>query len=368
MKVPYTRPVIGQAEIDFVNDAVINGWGPDCYAYIERFEAEFAKKVGSRFAVATSSCTGALVLSLKALGVGPGDEVILSDANWVAAASAVMTVGAVPVMVDIEPDTWCLSPESVKQAISMRTKAIIVTHLYGNLANIEAILDIRESTGIPVVEDAAESLGSSRNGRFTGTFGDTGVFSFHGTKLITTGEGGMLVTNNEDTYRTVQTLNNHGREFESSKQFWSVVQGYKFKMSNIQAALGLGQLKGLEKKIDRKREIFSSYVKELEPVSHLIEMNIEKGGDVNSYWMPTVVFASSLGVGREEILATFRNAGIDARVFFWPLSSFPFLEGKPSNPIAADISSRAINLPSFEEITPQEIKMVSSVVLKLCTS
>jgi perosamine synthetase len=364
--IPYTRPAIGSAEMSYVMDAVGTGWGVNCNSYLDRFEMEFATKLGSEFSIATSSCTGALVLSLRALGVANGDEVIISDASWVAAASAVMTVGALPIMVDIESETWCISPDKVEKAITGKTRAIIVTHLYGNIADLGLLVQIGKAYGIPIIEDAAESLGSRHKGKYTGTFADIGVFSFHATKLLTTGEGGMIVTDREDLANKIRTLNNHGRKLGESKQFWSDEQGYKFKMSNIQAALGLGQLERLDLKVERKREIFFSYQAKLRPAQSAIQLNFEAPGDINSFWMPTVCFSLSLGVSRDKILQAFRNEGIDARVFFWPLSSFPFLGGKALNPVAEDISSRSINLPSFEEMSDEDIRRVSQIVLNLC--
>ena len=192
-KIPYTKPSITELEVEFATDAAANGWGERCYDYIIRFEEAFKNHLGVNFAIATSSCTGALHMGMHALGIGPGDEVIMADTNWVATAAPIVHLGAQPVFVDILPDSWCLDPEKVEAAITPKTKAIVAVHLYGNLCDMEALLAIGQRNGIPVIEDSAEAIGSIYYGRRSGTMGRFGAFSFHGTETITTGEGGMFV-------------------------------------------------------------------------------------------------------------------------------------------------------------------------------
>ena len=260
MKIPYAKPSITQLEIDFVNDAIANGWGEQRNCYIDRFEREFSEHLGVKFAIATSSCTGALHMGLSALGIGLGDEVILADTNWVATAAPIIHIGAQPVFVDIKPDTWCIDPEQVTKAITPNTRAIIATHLYGNLCEMDELIAIGQQHGIPIIEDAAEAIGSTYKGRRAGSIGNFGVYSFHGTKTITTGgEGGIFVTNESELYETVLKLSNHGRSRTEKRAFWPEVVGFKFKMSNIQAAIGCAQLQRLDALVDRKREILSEY-------------------------------------------------------------------------------------------------------------
>jgi perosamine synthetase len=197
-KIPYTKPSITELEIKYATDAASNGWGNNCYAYIDRFEKAFKEHLGVKYAIATSSCTGAIHMGLSALGIGPGDEVILADTNWIASASPITYLGAKPVFVDILSDTWCLDPDKVESAITSRTKAIIAVHLYGNLCEMDRLLEIGEKYKITVIEDAAEAIGSDYHGKKAGSIGEFGTFSFHGTKTVTTGEGGMFVTNNND--------------------------------------------------------------------------------------------------------------------------------------------------------------------------
>ena len=346
----YTKPSITELEVSYATDAARNGWGDKCYEYINRFEEMFKQHLGVQYAIATSSCTGALHMGLAALGVGLGDEVIMADTNWIATAAPIVHLGAKPVFVDILPDSWCIDPALAEAAITPRTKAIIAVHLYGNLCEIDQLLAIGEKYGIPVIEDAAEAIGSVYHGKRAGSMGKFGTFSFHGTKTITTGEGGMFVTNDPELYEHVLTLSNHGRARGQTKQFWPDMVGFKYKMSNIQAAIGCAQMERIEELIRRKCEIFSYY---RDCLAHLpgVSINQELEGTINGAWMPTVVFASETGVTREQLQAAFKAENIDARVFFHPLSSLPMFEEKNYNNIACDIPGRAINLPSYHDIT-----------------
>lgn len=190
----YTRPSITDLEVAYATDAARNGWGERCYEYIVRFEEAFKTHVGTKHAIATSSCTGALHMGLAAMGIGPGDEVIMADTNWIATAAPIVHLGAKPAFVDILPDSWCIDPELAEAAITPRTKAIVAVHLYGNLCDMDRLLSVGKRHNIPVIEDAAEALGSQYHGKRAGSMGAFGVFSFHGTKTVTTGEGGMFVT------------------------------------------------------------------------------------------------------------------------------------------------------------------------------
>jgi len=360
-RIYYTKPSITELEIRYACDAAANGWGDRCYEYITRFEEAFRQHLGVKYAIATSSGTGALHMGLAALGVGPGDEVILGDINWIASVAPITYLGAKPVFVDILPDTWCLDPERVEAAITPRTKAIIAVHLYGNLCEMDALFDIGRSYNVPVIEDAAEAIGSIYHGKRAGSMGTFGTFSFHGTKTITTGEGGMFVTNVADLYETVLTLSNHGRARGQTKQFWPDIVGFKYKISNIQAAIGCAQMERIEKLINRKREILKYYRERIEVLPG-VKMNPEPAGTVNGAWMPTVVFDAETGVTREKLQVAFAAGNIDARVFFHPLSSLPMFEDALQNRFARDIPGRAINLPSFHDITWTEQNCVADVI------
>jgi perosamine synthetase len=364
-RIAYTKPSITKLEQDYAADAVATGWGEKCYDYLNRFEKNFARHLGVEHAIATSSCTGAMHMGLAALGVGAGDEVILADTNWIATVAPIIHLGAKPVFVDILADTWCLDPDKVEAAITPKTKAIIATHIYGNLCHMDKLLAIGARHGIPVIEDAAEAIGSQWQGKRAGALGAFGTFSFHGTKTLTTGEGGMFVTNNAVLFERVLTLSNHGRARGQTKQFWPDMVGYKYKMSNVQAAIGCGQLERIEDLIARKRQIMAFYRGRLEKFQGL-SLNPEPPGTTNGAWMPTVVFDKSLNISREDLMAAFKAENIDARVFFWPLSSLPSFEPALENTVAWDIPERAINLPSFHDITEAEMERVTGVIKSIC--
>jgi perosamine synthetase len=363
-RILYTKPSITELESRYAADAAANGWGEHCYDYINSFESAFRDHLGVAHAIATSSCTGALHMGMAASGIGPGDEVILADTNWIASAAPIVHLGAKPVFVDIRADSWCIDPDLAEAAITPRTKAILAVHLYGNLCDMERLLAIGEKHGIPVIEDAAEAIGSEYFGKRAGSIGRFGAFSFHGTKTLTTGEGGMFVTNDVALFERVLTLSNHGRARGQTKQFWPDMAGFKYKMSNIQAALGCAQMERITELIGRKRQIFHYYRDRLRDLAG-VRMNLEPGNVVNGAWMPTVVFDEETAVTREKLVAAFSADNIDARVFFYPLSGLPMFEATPGNRHAWEIPERAINLPSYHDMTTADQDRVIAVVRRV---
>lgn len=363
-RIHYTKPSITELEVEYAADAARHGWGERCYEYLGRFERQFKAHVGTEFAIATSSCTGALHVGMAALGIGPGDEVIMADTNWIASAAPIVHLGAKPVFVDVLADSWCLDPARVQAAITPRTKAILAVHLYGNLCAMDRLLAIGQQHGIPVIEDAAEAIGSSYHDKRAGSMGIFGTFSFHGTKTMTTGEGGMFVTNDPSLYETAITLSNHGRHAKQSKQFWPDLLGFKYKMSNIQAAIGCAQLERIDQLIEGKRRVFAAYQAGLKDLPG-VTLNPEPTGTQNGFWMPTAVFDRQLGIRRENLQAALNPEGIDARVFFHPLSSLPMFEACPENANAYDIPERAINLPSYHDMTQADLDRVIAAVRQL---
>lgn len=359
-RIHYTLPSITDLEIRYVEDAIRTGWGERCYDYIKRFEAGFAEHLGVAHAIATSSCTGALHMGLAALGVGPGDEVILGDINWIASAAPIGYLGARPVFVDVLPDSWCLDPTRVEAAITPATKAIVAVHLYGNLCDMDALLAIGARHGIPVIEDAAEAIGSSLQGRRAGSMGAFGAFSFHGTKTVTTGEGGLFVTQDRALYERVLTLSNHGRAAGQVRQFWPDELGFKYKMSNLQAAVGCAQVERIDALIAGKRRIFQAYRERLADLP--LRLNPEQPGSVNGCWMPTAVVQEGVAFDREALLADFKADNIDGRVFFWPLSQLPMFEPRPDNRVAYGLQGRGFNLPSYHDLGDAQIERVCKLV------
>lgn len=361
-KIHYTKPSVGELEAQYVLDAVTHGWGERCYEYITRFEKTFAEHLGATYAIATSSCTGALHMGMAALGVSADDEVILGNTNWIASAAPIDYLGARPVFVDVLEDSWCLDPRQVRAAITPKTKAILAVHLYGNLCDMDALLAIGAEFGIPVIEDAAEAIGSQWQGKAAGSMGAFGAFSFHGTKTMTTGEGGMFVTSDRALYERVLTLSNHGRVAGSTRQFWPDFIGFKYKMSNLQAAIGCAQVERIDELIERKRAIFNRYAQGLHGLAG-VSMNPQPTHSRNGYWMPTVVLDEALGITRDTLIEAFKAQEIDARVFFWPLSSLPMFQAHDvDTPVSFSLCERAINLPSYHDMTDEDQGRVIDVI------
>lgn len=355
-RIAYAKPSITELEIEYAIDAAKNGWGEDCYTYINRFESLFKEHLGVGYAIATSSCTGALHLGMAGLGIRPGDEVILADTNWIASAAPILYLGATPIFVDILPDTWCIDPLKVEAAITPRTKAILAVHLYGNVCDMDALLSLGREYNVHIIEDAAEAIGSKYQHKPAGSMGVFGAFSFHGTKTISTGEGGMFVTSDTDLFETVLTLSNHGRVQSEIRQFSPALLGYKYKISNLQAAIGCAQINRVEELISGKRKVFSYYAEKFANLP--LEMNPEPKHTVNGFWMPSIVIDSSIEFDRQALMRRMASDGIDSREFFSPLSSLPFFESRTDNALSYDIGYRALNLPSYHDLTHQEMDRV----------
>jgi perosamine synthetase len=359
-RIYYTKPSITELEVRYAADAAATQWGDRHSEYLERFEAGFRKHLGARHAIATSSCTGAIHLGFAGLGIRPGDEVILADINWIASVAPLVHLGAKPVFVDVLPDSWCIDPAKAEAAITPKTKAILAVHLYGNLCDMDALLDIGKRRGIAVVEDAAEALGSIWHGKRAGSMGAFASFSFHGSKTITTGEGGMFVTDDTALYERVLMLSSHGRARGEKRHFWPAAVGYKYKMSAMQAAIGCAQLERIDALLARKREIFAAYRDRLRGLP--VKLNPEPSGTVNGYWMPTFVVDEGTAFDRESLLASFKQNDIDARVFFWPLSMLPMFERRPENRVSYGVYPRAMNLPSYHDMTDADLAKVCGLV------
>ena len=362
-RIPISGPWISQKEIDYVTDAVTNAWYSKANMYHERFERAFAKYIGVKFAISLPSCTSAIHLSLLSLGAGPGDEVIVPDVTWIASSAPVSYVGAIPVFADIDEKSWCLSADSFEQLINAKTKAVIPVDLYGGMPDMDRICEIARRHGIAVIEDAAEAIGSEYMSRKAGSFGDTGVFSFHGSKILTTGEGGMLVTDNEDVYHRTLFLRDHGRN-PGDKMFWNAEVAYKYKMSSMQAALGLAQLERIDELVERKRQILDWYQQRLGNVEGL-SLNYEASGTKNTYWMVTVIIDKKFGLKKEAVITLMSEEGIDCRPFFHPLSSIPAYresgqaeEARRRNKSAYSISPYGINLPCGLRMTQKKVNYV----------
>ena len=366
-------PSITQREIDYVTDAVTNAWYGDANIYNDRFEKAFANYIGVQYAIALPSCTSGIHLALLAAGVGNGDEVIVPDITWIATSAPINYVGATPVFADIDSKSWCISVEAFEKAITPRTKALIPVNLYGNIPEMDEIRAIAAKRNIFILEDAAESIGSEYKGRKSGSLGDVAVFSFHGSKTMTTGEGGMLVTDRKDLYEKILFYRDHGRSL-SGKMFWNDEVAYKYKMSSMQAALGLAQLERIEELVDAKRRIFNWYQQNLKGIQE-ITLNYEAEHIKNSYWMVTVILDAALGISKEQVIDYMRDRKISSRPFFYPLSSLPayqtLISGeniKNQNTISYAISPLGVNLPCGLDMTEEKVKIVCEALLQLVNS
>jgi len=356
-----------------VTDAVTNAWHENANLYHDRFERAFAEYIGVRHAVALPSCTSAIHLALAARGVGPCDEVIVPDITWIASAAPISYVGADPVFADIDRSTWCITPNAVEACLTERTKAIIPVDLYGSMPAMDKLREIADSRGILLLEDAAEAFGSVYRRRKAGSWGHCGVFSFHGSKTMTTGEGGMLVTDDEVLHRRVLFLRDHGR-LPGDTQFYNTEVAYKYKMSSMQAALGLAQTERAEELVEYKRRIFRWYRDRLAGQPGVV-LNAEPVDTRNSYWMVTAILDAEYGLAKEVVIQRMKAAGIDCRPFFHPLSSLPayaHLEAtkyaRLRNRVSYELSPFGINLPSGFNMTEERVDSVCAVLLEILRS
>lgn len=361
-------PWVSDDDVDIVVDALRNGWYEHAYDYVEAFEADFARYHDRNYALMTPSCTTALHLLLKCLGIGPGDEVIVPECTWIATAAPITYVGADAVFCDIDPVTWCLDPKSVEAAITERTKAIVAVDLFGNMADMVALGEIAEQHGIALVEDSAEALGSELNNMRAGKFGVGSVFSFHRTKTITTGEGGMLLLDDDTLFERCKLYRDHGR---APYSYLNEIVGFKYMPSNLAASLGYAQFKRIDQLIARKREIFATYRARLGDLPD-VYLNPDQPGVTNGYWTPAIVFGPSYGISAEEVEKRMTAESLPTRPFFRPLSSLPAYPGREAagrraNPVAYDVSGRGLNLPAAYNLSSAQIDRICDGIERVIT-
>lgn len=358
-------PWITEHEIKTVEDAMRNGWYEHAYDYCEKFQKAFAAYHDRKYGIMTPNCTSALHLLLMGLGISQGDEVIVPELTWIASAAGVTYLGAEPVFCDVEPANWCLDPKSVEQRITNRTKALIVVDLFGNMPLLDDLLNISEKYGIALIEDAAEAIGSTYKGIKAGKFGIGSVFSFHRTKTITTGEGGMLLLDDDKLYERCMFLRDHGRK-SSGLMYYNYEVTPKYMPSNLQAALGYAQFQRVDELIAKKRKDLLLYKKGLSDVDD-IELNPEPQGGVNGAWVTTIIFGKSHNIKKEQAIEDMAKMGIPCRPVFYPLSSLPAYPGcrdkyEPLNPTAYDMSARGISLPCAGNLTEDQIEKICEAI------
>ena len=369
-RIPIAGPSITQREIDYATDAATNGWYARAGEYPRRFEEAFANYIGVKHAVSLPSCTSGLHLALAALGIGPGDEVIVPDLTWIASAAPISYVGATPVFADMDENTWCLCAESVRACITENTKAILPVDLYGGVPDYTALQAIADEHGLKIIEDAAEAIGSEFDGRKAGALGDVAAFSFHGSKTFTTGEGGMLVTDDDELHARVMQLRDHGRE-PGDIQFKNTEVAFKYKMPPVAAAIGLAQVERAEELVARKRETFEWYREALADVEG-ITLNHEPANTKNTFWMVTAVLDPMLEWPKEKLMVAFDAEGIDSRPMFHPISSLPAYDGQAEaavarkrNAVSYRLSPWGINLPSAMNLTYEQVQRVAETLRRI---
>ncbi len=353
-------PSISAREASYALDAARHGWNKNWAGYLTRLESHVREYLGVEHALATSSGTGALHLAMAALGIGPGDEVIVPDLTWVASANAVVYAGGTPVFVDVEPDSWCMDPDAFEAAITPRTKAVVPVHLYGHPADMDRIAKIARKHNLFIVEDAAPAVGAECRGRKAGTFGDFAAFSFQGAKLVVSGEGGMLVTSDSRLFERAQSLWDQGRD--PDRTFWINKTGLKYKMANVQAAIGLGQMERVDELIEAKRLVASWYAEGLEGAPHIRPFE-EAEWARGIAWMSSLILEESAPLSREEFRAALKARNIDTRPVFPAISQYPIWKRpQESCPNARRIGDRGVNLPSGVCLKREQVEYVSRCI------
>lgn len=364
--IPISEPSISELEIDFVTDAVKSTWISSLGKYIDRFEQEFATFCQSKYAVSVSNGTVAIHLALVALGIGEGDEVIMPDLSFIATANAVLHANATPIFVDIDPYNLCLDPTKIEAAITKNTKAILPVHLYGHPADMLTINKIAKKHKLIVIEDAAEAHGSTINNKRVGSWGKCATFSFYGNKNLTTGEGGMITTDDEELYLKCRHLRDHAMSKE--KRYWHTEVGYNYRMTNLQAALGCAQLSRVDYFMKRRKEIFEQYNAYLKDNS-MIKLNRTYPWATNSYWLICAEFQNFNEEKRTKLMKELRTKNIDSRPYFYPMSDMPYLPNVSNTPISHKIYQKGINLPTYTDISDEQIKWIcdnlNTIILKI---
>lgn len=363
--IPVSEPSLGELEREAVMRCIDSGWisseGPE----VERFEEEMARYAGRRYGIAVSSGTAALDVAVASLDIGPGDEVIVPTFTIISCITQVLRSGATPVFIDVDKDTWNIDVTQVEERITPRTRALIVPHTYGLPADMTPLLDLAGQYGFHIIEDAAEAHGLQYRGRPCGSFGTLSTFSFYPNKLITTGEGGMIVTNDKALADRCRRLRNLA--FEPGRRFVHRELGWNYRMTNLQAALGLAQLDQVEVFLDRKRAIGLRYLKLLEGV-HGLQLPLQSAhGSENVFWVFGVVVDEGTGMTAQGAMERIGLAGIATRPFFYPLHMQPVVRERCSisveaHPIAERIAAQGLYIPTGVTLTDAELERVVETV------
>lgn len=356
-------PSVGERELQYVTECIVSGRISSSGPFVQRFEEIFARFAGTKYAIATSNGTTALHLAMLALGVKSGDEVIVPTLSFIATANAAAYTGATPVFVDVDPNTWTIDPAAFEAAITPKTKAVIPVHLYGHPADMDPILKIAAKHGIAVVEDAAEAHGALYNGKPVSGIGDMGIFSFFGNKIVTTGEGGMLVTNNEEYARTARILRDHG--MSPDRRYWHTVLGYNYRLTSLQAALGVAQMERIDDIIGVKLRIADLYIKGLSGIP-VIVLPPSMPWARNVYWLFSILVESDrYGMTSGQLQQKLKERDIDTRPFFPPMHSQPIYDTGQHFPVSDRLSREGLSLPSGTDLRPEHIEHVCKAIKEL---
>jgi perosamine synthetase len=355
---PIAIPVLNGNEKKYVTDCLDSTWISSNGSYIERFEQGFCDFCDTKHAISCSNGTTALHLALMAHGVERGDEVIIPTLTFVATANAVNYCGATPVFVDSEPDTWNINPELIEAKITPRTKGIIVVHIYGHPVNMDPIMDIAQKHGLFVIEDAAEALGAEYKGKMIGSIGHSATFSLFGNKIITTGEGGMITTNDDRIAQQIRLLKGQGQD--PQKRYWFPVIGYNYRMTNIQAAVGYGQLENIDWHVDQRIRVAKLYGQYLQDDVRLT-LPVQKEWARNVFWMSSIILNKGTVQDRDRVMIQLKERGIETRPFFYPMHTLPpykKLQKEEEFPVVNRISALGMNVPSYGTLSEEDVKFI----------
>jgi len=358
-RIPVYKPYITEREKDYVNQCLDSTWISSKGEFIEKFQFAFSKYIGVKYSAAVSNGTVALHLALLALGIGKDDEVIVPTLTYIASVNAITYTGAKPIFVDSLSDTWQMDPNDINRKITSKTKAILAVHLYGHPCDMDSLLTITKENSLYLIEDCSEAIGSKYKNKYVGSFGDIATFSFFGNKTITTGEGGMVVTN--DLTLIEKVIHLKGQGLSKHREYWHDIVGYNYRMTNICAAIGLAQLEKISEIINRKRFVVDNYKKFLDDKFVIIHPEI--GSVFHSYWMVSILVSDNNT--RDKLRVLLNNSGVETRPFFYPVHTMPIYSHLyNSNPIAEDLSCRGINLPSYPELSIEQIEFISTIINK----
>jgi perosamine synthetase len=362
VKIPISEPIIAKNQKKYVNECLDTNWISSTGKFIGLFEKNFSNYIGKSYGVSVANGTVALHLALTALGIKNGAEVIVPDLTFVATANAVSYCGAKPVLVDADMETWCIDPKLIEKKITNKTKAIIPVHLYGHPCDMDLIMQIAKKHGLFVVEDVAEGIGAKINHRMAGTYGAINCFSFYGNKIITTGEGGMCLTDQKELYEKMIFLKNHG--MSQTKRYYHPTIGFNYRMTNIQAAIGTAQLEEIDSILKTKRDnanLYNSMLKNIEGLT----MPPETSWAENCYWLYSIlVDEKEFGMSRDGLIENLKDDGIDSRRFFYPMHELPPYHENNGYLVSSSLSKRGMNLPSGATLGKKEIESICKAIIK----